>query len=624
MGRFFLFFLAAGLLLTLTASATPVDKIHPALRAKMLAADEFEFIPINIRLTEEFDTYAFMDRTMQLSWMDRRALLIKEASAFAAERQNSILDGLKEAEAAGHAKNTLNLWIVNMVHTRIQKGLVEQFAALYEVQEISWDRPYKAEELHDSIPGGGDGADAISWSVEKIQAPDVWALGFTGQDVVVANLDSGSDYTHPDLKDHIWKNPGEIPNNGIDDDNNGFVDDTMGWDFENNDNDPQDSGGHGTQTAGIVCGDGTKGTQTGVAPDAHLMILRIGGEALHMAGQQYAIENGAHVATSSYSYKWYFSPKPNYHAFRDASVKELAASLFHTNSTSNSGTSVGVPWNVSAPALCPSPWLDPAHRGIGGVAGTLGIGGSEQDDTHYSPSPTGPSAWEDIKKYDPGYPHSQNPNYWDYPYNGSTKKGLMKPDVACPTGGVPSTTMGGGYTSSFSGTSAATPHGGGAACLLVSANPLITPEKICQALKVNAKDLGSPGLDVLFGSGRINVYEAVINVLTPLLADNKNPPLGSTVTLDLEGPAGKAYVILLSLDLGKSVIPGVLTLDIAPPFLIMQQGALDGAGQAQLKLPLPKKPSFSGIQLHFQSIVDDTLGATGLYLVSLHETVTLQ
>jgi subtilisin family serine protease len=69
---------------------------------------------------------------------------------------------------------------------------------------------------------------------------------------IIAILDTGVDWLHPDLKNKIWHNPGEIPDNGIDDDGNGMVDDVIGWDWINHDNNPMDDNGHGTHVAGIA------------------------------------------------------------------------------------------------------------------------------------------------------------------------------------------------------------------------------------------------------------------------------------------------------------------------------------------------------------------------------------
>jgi serine protease len=112
-----------------------------------------------------------------------------------------------------------------------------------------------------------------------IDAPEGWAITTGSPDVTVGVIDTGVDYSHPDLAANIWINPGEdcagCRNDGIDNDGNGFVDDWHGWDFINNDNDPYDDNGHGTHVAGTIgaVGDNGRGV-AGVNWNVKLMPLK--------------------------------------------------------------------------------------------------------------------------------------------------------------------------------------------------------------------------------------------------------------------------------------------------------------------------------------------------------------
>jgi len=109
-----------------------------------------------------------------------------------------------------------------------------------------------------------------------IQALEAWGIETGSPDVVIAIPDTGVDYTHPDLAANIWNNTDEIPDNGIDDDQNGYIDDVRGWDFAYNDNDPMDDGVHGTLCAGIAGAVGNNGIgMTGVAWNCKIMPLKV-------------------------------------------------------------------------------------------------------------------------------------------------------------------------------------------------------------------------------------------------------------------------------------------------------------------------------------------------------------
>src|SRR3989339_454561 len=119
------------------------------------------------------------------------------------------------------------------------------------------------------------------WYLEHVSAPQAWEEETGSSKIVIAVLDTGISFEHPDLKTNLWKNDGEVADNGVDDDENGFVDDAFGWDFVDDDNDPgpdasedanPDAVSHGTVIAGIIGAQGDNRTGvSGVMWDVEIM-----------------------------------------------------------------------------------------------------------------------------------------------------------------------------------------------------------------------------------------------------------------------------------------------------------------------------------------------------------------
>ncbi len=149
--------------------------------------------------------------------------------------------------------------------------------------------------------GGRGGIPGFDINVTK-----AWEVTTGRGEVIVAVLDTGIDYNHPDLYENIWTNDNETPGNGIDDDGNGLVDDYYGYDFFNHDNDPMDDNGHGTHSAGIVGARHNNVGTRGVMEDVRLLPIKFLGAdgvgtlagALEAVG--YATRMHAHIMSNAW------------------------------------------------------------------------------------------------------------------------------------------------------------------------------------------------------------------------------------------------------------------------------------------------------------------------------------
>jgi thermitase len=333
-----------------------------------------------------------------------------------------------------------------------------------------------------------DGTFSLSPSVvgADIDMRNAWTISQGDSNIIVGIIDTGTKLDHPEFAGRIWKNNREIPNNGIDDDANGYIDDVQGWDFANSDNDPTDDYGHGTNVTGIIGANGNNSIgYAGVDWNCKLMILKginnnnFGYYSWWADAIYYAVNNGAKVINMSVGGTSSSITLQNAINYALANQVTVVASMMNTN------TNV-----VAYPA---------------GISGVIAVGSTNSNDVRTNPffwsSTSGSNFGNHLSVVAPG-------NYiYGLNYMSNTN-----------------------YSTYWGGTSQATPLVTGLISLLLAQNPNRTPLQMKSIIEATAQDQvgnlseDTPGWDQYYGYGRINAYKALTvtsNMLRQRMQSNK-------------------------------------------------------------------------------------------------------
>lgn len=387
-------------------------------------------------------------------------------------------------------------WITVMGTTPEAIGFLEGWLDTSNFTEDQWEYILSVEENlcrtkaqgHPDDPHfHGKGAwgqqQSDQWAIQRVgfaaTGETAWGkLGDNPSPVIVAVIDSGLDWNHLDFSwDNIWRNPGEVAGNGVDDDGNGYVDDMIGWDFLGNHNNPWDHDGHGTLVAGIIAADSGNGTGiAGINPHARVMVLK----ALNAFGHsrasyianavRYAADNGARVINISASGPGLTEIEK--HAVEHARSKGAVVIV----AAGNDGANV---------------------EGYGPAAneGVITVGATDVNDGHPAFSNWGPGI--------------------DVAAPGVDVLSLRARRTDTVRGAVDDYTPGEFYVGTdrryyrATGTSFAAPIVSGIASLVLSGRPGLTGEQLETIIVQSAEDIQTPGRDNFSGAGLVDAKAAL-------------------------------------------------------------------------------------------------------------------
>jgi len=387
--------------------------------------------------------------------------LRKQIGKSPAQKQKRILERLKRAPKTTKVPDLGSIYRIQL-DCESRQSLEEALAEYRSNPDVEYAELNYIVSAN-SIPN--DPLHSDQWSLDKIAAQGAWSIYTGSSQTVVAVLDTGVDYNHRDLRDNMWVNEAELNGaEGVDDDENGYVDDMHGYNFIYNTGDPMDDYGHGTYCSGIIAARGNNDLDiTGICWNTRIMALKFmglfgdGSTSDAVLAVYYAVENGADVISNSWS-----TPNESL-LLKDTVDYAYSRGVIIVASAGNDDSNL--------------PQYPACYKNVISVAAT------DSDDQRW--------------------PYS---NYGDCVDIAAPGVDVLSLSAEGTSFGVSNN----GYTTFLSGTSTACPHIAGACALLLSANPLMTFDQVYDVLTRTADPI-SPG--ICRSNGRVNLSGAMHAVI---------------------------------------------------------------------------------------------------------------
>ena len=424
--------------------------VDPALEARFLSKKDAD-----ITVIAKFKAQGPMNKRLQGKSPSE---VLKQKKVIASISQKSLTDHISALrKKSSDIKKMVSLWINNSMIITAKSSFIKSLTERDDLERLDLDAEIK---LFDPIVRSvekGINSDDFTYGLKKVQAAKVWnELGINGTGVTVGVLDTGIDTEHETLVGRTLA--------------------TKDFVSSYEDNAPNDGHGHGTHCSGTIGGTNAGGKHIGVAPGVNFIVGKIFGDsgstsvAAIMNGMQWITDPDGDSETNDFprvvSNSW---GGPLNDRWQDIINTWRSIGIIPVFAAGNSGPRPGT---IGAPGAYPE---------------VLSIGATDSQDKVARFSSRGPVN-----------------------YAGET---YIKPDVAAPGVDVYSAKPGGGFQN-MSGTSMATPHVAGVVALMLQADPEIDHERVSEILQETALELGDPGKDGSYGSGRVNAFDAVSLVLT--------------------------------------------------------------------------------------------------------------